>query len=177
MPRFGSDFLAGRQALQAGWAKKGVKTGSGRQFGQDFQGGTGVMATVAAPPGGALGQMSPHAKALASLARTPSNEKGHEEHYEQVRIFDCIERTDPELYSLMVAIPNGGHRSKKTGADLKAEGVKAGYPDIIIDYPAGAYHGCRIELKASKGVVSEAQIVMLTPIICRVLLRTLLLGC
>ena len=38
-----------------------------------------------------------------------------------------------------------------TGAQLKAAGVKAGYPDIGLDVARGGYHGLRIELKTITG--------------------------
>ena len=48
---------------------------------------------------------------------------------------------------MLAAIPNGGYRPMTTAAMLKAEGVKAGYPDILLDVARGPYHGLRIELK------------------------------
>lgn len=45
------------------------------------------------------------------------------------------------------AIPNGGLRSKITGARLKAEGVKAGVADIFIYRSNSSYHGIFLELK------------------------------
>ena len=63
----------------------------------------------------------------------------------------------PEL-SLMFHIPNGGKRSKSEAGRFRAEGVKAGVPDIFLPVPKGKYHGLFIELKRSKGgKVSEAQ--------------------
>ena len=63
----------------------------------------------------------------------------------------------PELARL-VHIPNGGMRNPVVAAKLKSEGVKAGYPDLLLDVPRGGYHGLRIELKREKGgTVSPAQ--------------------
>lgn len=60
--------------------------------------------------------------------------------------------------SMMFHIPNGGKRSKAEAGRFKAEGVKAGVPDIFLPVPRGGYHGLFIELKRSKGgTVSEAQ--------------------
>lgn len=50
--------------------------------------------------------------------------------------------------------PNGGLRSKREAAKLKAFGTLAGMPDLFILY-AGTLHG--IELKAPKGVVQASQ--------------------
>lgn len=55
----------------------------------------------------------------------------------------------------MHAIPNGGGRSAKQGADLKAEGVKGGVADICLPVPRGQHHGLYIEMKKAKGVPSD----------------------
>ena len=55
------------------------------------------------------------------------------EHAHQVALFDWANLhlgRMPEL-AAMYAIPNGGARSKATAGKLKAEGVKAGVPDIV----------------------------------------------
>ena len=56
----------------------------------------------------------------------------------------------PEL-DLMHHIPNGGKRSKSEAARFKAQGVKAGVPDIFLPCARGDYHGLYIELKRTKG--------------------------
>lgn len=62
------------------------------------------------------------------------------------------------VLDFMHAIPNGGKRNIKTANDLKAEGVKAGVPDISLPYPTSRHHGLYIELKRQKGgKVSERQ--------------------
>jgi hypothetical protein len=60
--------------------------------------------------------------------------------------------------NLLVAIPNGSQRDSVTGALLKAEGVKAGYPDIALNVPCGRYAGLFIELKVGNNVASDKQI-------------------
>jgi len=73
-----------------------------------------------------------------------------EEHNEQVRLFAWAGREAeerPEL-GLLFAVPNGGRRDKVTGARLKAEGVKAGVPDVWLPVARQGYHGLVIELKA-----------------------------
>lgn len=52
----------------------------------------------------------------------------------------------PEL-DWLYAVPNGGLRSKAVAGKLKAQGVKAGYPDIGLDVARQGFHGLRIELK------------------------------
>jgi hypothetical protein len=71
------------------------------------------------------------------------------EHKHQVQFF-CEARKILRplgLRDLLYAVPNGGKRDKKTGGDLKAEGVVKGVPDINFDYPHSGYHGLRIEMK------------------------------
>ena len=57
------------------------------------------------------------------------------------------------------AVPNGGHRHMLVAKKLKAEGVKAGVPDLAIVHN-GKYYG--IEVKAPKGRLSENQKLMIT---------------
>ena len=52
----------------------------------------------------------------------------------------------PEL-ALLHHIPNGGSRGKAEAARFKAEGVRAGVPDICLPVPRGEHHGLYIELK------------------------------
>lgn len=51
--------------------------------------------------------------------------------------------------------PNGEARSARTGAKLKAMGVKAGVPDLVVVRPGGIVYF--LELKAPKGSLSPAQ--------------------
>ena len=76
------------------------------------------------------------------------------EHDEQAALFRWAEANEgahPEL-AMLHATPNGGYRPVHTAVMLKAEGVKAGYPDISLDVPRGRFHGLRIELKRAGGV-------------------------
>lgn len=101
--------------------------------------------------------VSPHAVALAKLAKNPDLESGHQEHYIQVRVFDFFERYHPEIYECLAAYPAGGTRTAKAAGQMRAEGQVSGYPDIIIDMACGAYHGARIELKTPTGTLQESQ--------------------
>lgn len=72
------------------------------------------------------------------------------EDQEQAWLFQWARRSEkaiPELARLF-AIPNGGHRSKRTAALLKLTGVKRGVPDIFLPLPRNGYHGLWIELKS-----------------------------
>ena len=63
----------------------------------------------------------------------------------------------PEL-ALLFHIPNGGGRSKAEAGRFKAEGVKAGVPDLFLPVPRGEQHGLFIELKRrAGGRVSDEQ--------------------
>ncbi len=84
------------------------------------------------------------------------------EHIEQVALFRWAAYQShsyamPEL-ALMFAIPNGGLRSKATAARLKAEGVKAGVPDICLPVANGKYHGLFIEMKAGRNKPTTPQV-------------------
>ena len=75
--------------------------------------------------------------------RTPT------EHDEQVALFQWAELNEgamPEL-ALLFAVPNGGYRPMTTAAQLKAEGVKAGVPDVCLPVARGRFHGLWLELK------------------------------
>lgn len=51
----------------------------------------------------------------------------------------------PEL-NLLYHVPNGGSRHKAEAGRLRAEGVKAGVPDLCLPVARGQYHGLYIEL-------------------------------
>jgi hypothetical protein len=96
---------------------------------------------------------------------TPRRKPREDEHRHQVVLFQwaaMAAQTRPEL-GMLFAIPNGGHRHPAVAAKLKAEGVRAGVPDICLPVPRGPYHGLWIELKAPggqgsrKGAVSPEQ--------------------
>lgn len=73
------------------------------------------------------------------------------EHVEQREFVSWFRKTYPAIRIL--AIPNGSQRSRTTGARLKAEGVVAGVPDLLV--PAWSLW---IEMKrADGGSVSTQQ--------------------
>lgn len=62
----------------------------------------------------------------------------------------------PEL-ELLHHIPNEGKRSRGTGGRMKAEGMKAGVPDVCLPVARGGWHGLYIEMKKQGGTVSKEQ--------------------
>ena len=57
------------------------------------------------------------------------------EHEEQCALFEWADCWFPMVSALLFAIPMGGHRHIAVAAKLKAEGVKAGVPDIFFALP------------------------------------------
>ena len=93
---------------------------------------------------------------LAALlsASKPRRRRASPEHDAQVKLFaDYIE---PRLVAGAVAfaIPNGGFRHKKIAEELRAEGVKAGVPDICIVHRGRVYF---LEMKAARGTLRRHQ--------------------
>lgn len=91
------------------------------------------------------------------------------EHAHQVALFNWSrmhEKAHPEL-RLMYAIPNAAKRSKRQGAYMKAEGLRAGVPDVCLPVARQGFHALYIELKRPRtatqraGTVSAAQSDML----------------
>lgn len=54
-----------------------------------------------------------------------------------------------QLYDAIYHVPNGGQRSKSTGAAMKRQGVKSGVSDLVIMDARGGWHGLYMEFKAS----------------------------
>ena len=73
------------------------------------------------------------------------------ESQEQKALFDWWRAYARNTPLVMLHIPNGGARNAITGARMKAEGVTAGVPDILLAVPRQGCHGLWIELKRRKG--------------------------
>lgn len=56
----------------------------------------------------------------------------------------------PKLSRLLHHSPNGGKRNPREGARFKAMGTRAGFPDLILLYPAAGYHALLIEMKTTR---------------------------
>lgn len=86
------------------------------------------------------------------------------EHTEQAALFEWAawnQGRDAAL-NMLYAVPNGGKRDKATAARLKAEGVKAGVPDVVLPVARLGYHGFYLELKVGKNKTSAEQNAWLT---------------
>lgn len=53
----------------------------------------------------------------------------------------------PHLSKLLIAVPNGGFRSKKEAAIMRGEGVVAGVSDLLLMVPKNGYGALGIEMK------------------------------
>jgi hypothetical protein len=75
------------------------------------------------------------------------------EHEEQAAfcLWAALQAKQEPALGLLFAIPNGGKRSIKTARALRAEGVRAGVPDLFLPVARGGYNGCFVEMKRSKG--------------------------
>lgn len=81
------------------------------------------------------------------------------EHSEQVLLINWVranQKRYPELQTLF-AVPNGGGRDIMTAKKLKAEGVLAGVPDLLLPVARQGFHGLFIELKIKGNTVSKNQ--------------------
>ena len=54
-----------------------------------------------------------------------------------------------QLYDVIYHVPNGGQRSKRTGAAMKRQGVKSGVSDLVVMDARGGWFGLYMEFKAS----------------------------
>lgn len=87
------------------------------------------------------------------------------EEIEQAKVVKWSHRRDvrdmlPDLVWLHHS-PNGGKRDAFTGAQMKALGVKPGFPDLILPVCSRDHHGLVIEMKSETGRVSLEQNVWL----------------
>ncbi|RAK51609.1 VRR-NUC domain-containing protein [Phenylobacterium soli] len=93
-------------------------------------------------------------KALCEQAEREKKTRRRPEQDLQLAVARYIDRAYPGL--IWWHTPNAsGNRGARLGGILKAMGVKAGVPDIVIILPTG--QAAFIELKAGKGRLSEPQ--------------------
>lgn len=85
------------------------------------------------------------ARALAP--RVPTE---HEEQAEVIRWAETARHALPGL-ALLYAVPNGARRGKRERVQKKAEGMKAGVPDLVLPVARAGAHGLYLELKRTVG--------------------------
>jgi len=71
------------------------------------------------------------------------------EHTEQAKLVARVRNFARGV--LIFAVPNGGKRNMKEAVRLKAEGVTAGVPDLVVAQARGGFFGLYIEMKRQKG--------------------------
>lgn len=105
-------------------------------------------------------QQQPAAMSAAEFQAYHASQDEQNEHRLQKKCVEWFREKYPQLR--IAAIPNGGARDARTGAMLKAEGVLAGMPDLIVLYPHREFGGLFIEMKVRDGRPSDSQINMHT---------------
>ena len=97
--------------------------------------------------------------------RRSTRQRRDREHEEQLRLFVFVDQVlvvdHPHLADALgdvFAVPNGGHRNRRTAGRLRAEGVRRGVPDVLGLIPMREHHGFAVELKADGGRPTREQI-------------------
>lgn len=80
-----------------------------------------------------------------TIARRPMDFEGRE----QQMLVSWLEIQHRAAYAVTWHTPNGGARDKATAGKLKAQGVKAGVPDLQLAQARGGFFGLFIEFKAT----------------------------
>lgn len=96
-------------------------------------------------------------KAQGERHKPPPDDR---EHREQAALFEWAaynEARIPEL-ALLYAVPNGGARHPMVAAKMKAEGVKAGVPDMFLPVARRGWHGLYMELKVDRNKPTARQL-------------------
>ena len=101
--------------------------------------------------------MNARPKRPSAFAYKPRAKPMQHEHYEQAAVVRWLEFKRIPFF----AVPNAARRSPRTAAMLKAQGMRAGVPDLILPKaPYGKFDitGVAVEMKrASGGRVSPEQ--------------------
>lgn len=83
--------------------------------------------------------------------------RSHEESRIQQACVRWFRLQYPRLARLLIAVSNGGGRSRIEAAIMKGEGVTAGASDLLLLVPSGKCPYLCIEMKTPKGRQSPAQ--------------------
>jgi acyl-CoA hydrolase len=100
---------------------------------------------------------------------TEPRNKEMSEHQDQVILFNFIRALESRYPSLeyVYAVPNGGYRPKRTAAMMKAEGQKAGVPDIWVPVVRGNKNGLVIEMKKGYNKPTDDQVLWLNRMVAQ----------
>ena len=81
------------------------------------------------------------------------------EHIQQCLLFEwaAIKSSQVPELAYLFAVPNGGFRHKATAGKMRAEGLKAGVPDVALPIARGDYIGCWVEMKFGKNKPTKHQ--------------------
>ena len=107
-----------------------------------------------------LGTIGSKAK-IAPTASGARRVRGSAELLEQEALIQWAALTVIKGYRVgdyLVHVPNEGKRGPKAASEFKRAGGRAGYPDLILDLPAGDWHGLRIEMKSRDGKPTATQL-------------------
>jgi hypothetical protein len=97
----------------------------------------------------------------SSFPRSAPRATTRGEEIEQARVIKWSHKV--EVRKAMPALrwlhhsPNGGKRDAMAGAQMKALGVKKGFPDLILPVVCGLANGLVIEMKSATGSTSPEQ--------------------
>lgn len=92
--------------------------------------------------------------------RQKGKPRGQEEHNHQAAFFTILRlnfKRFPEL-KFIFAVPNAAKRNPQTAAYLKAEGLVAGVPDVIVPMARHTFHGAFIENKIGNNKMQPEQL-------------------
>lgn len=94
----------------------------------------------------------------AGQSPTQRKKRDNPEEREQIAFIEwCNTNADyPELARFHHS-PNGGKRNSFEAHRFKLAGVRPGFPDLVLLYPSGKYHGLAIEMKAPEGEATDDQ--------------------
>lgn len=84
------------------------------------------------------------------------SEQGYSESKIQHICVNWFRQTFPHVGNLLFAVPNGGWRGARAGAQMVYEGQVKGVADLILLYPAGGKASLCLEMKVPKKKGSRA---------------------
>ena len=94
-----------------------------------------------------------HSHLPTNFRYEPNDKMAYSESERQRKMLVMVRRLFPDYGVRATHVPNGGKRDKVAGARLKADGVKAGWPDLLF---TGPDKFCLfVEVKDGTGVCSK----------------------